>query len=55
MSDDSLSQSEIILSQVKDELTRASMCKNALQDRPGCRRAMMREIEHDITPKDSHA
>ena len=55
MSDESLSQSEIIFSQVQDVLTRATTCKDNLQVRTGCMQAMMRAIEHDTTPKEAHA
>jgi len=55
MSHESLSQSEIILSQVEAGLTRAATCKDALQVRAEGSPAVMREIEHYTTPGDSHA
>ena len=48
MSDKSLSQSEIILSQ-------AATCKVALQVRAEGRRAVMRESEQHTTHEESHA
>ena len=50
-----MSRSEIILSQMEDELPQAATCKDHLQVRAEGRREATRESGHYITPKEAHA
>ena len=55
MSDEPLSQCEIILSEAEDGLKQTATCKDDLQVRAAGYRAVMMQIEHDTIPEDSHA